>query len=115
MIFVCLSTKAVHLEVASDLSTNTFLSSLKRFISRRGYPVGMRSDNGTNFVGADHVLKQLIEQIQSHGKEASRFLSTLGMQWKFNPPSAPHMGGIWEAAVKSVKKHLLAEWESSYI
>ncbi|XP_062704119.1 uncharacterized protein LOC115258504 [Aedes albopictus] len=50
-VFVCLSTRAIHLEVASDLSSDTFLGALKRFISRRGYPVEIRSDNGTNFVG----------------------------------------------------------------
>ncbi|XP_038122496.1 uncharacterized protein LOC119771145 [Culex quinquefasciatus] len=108
-VFVCLSTKAVHLEVASDLSTNTFISVLKRFVSRRGYPVEIWSDNGTNFVGADRVLQEFVEQIQFNGKEAARFLSNLGIKWTFNPPSAPHMGGIWEAAVKSTKKHLVAE------
>ncbi|XP_065078248.1 uncharacterized protein LOC135701393 [Ochlerotatus camptorhynchus] len=109
VVFVCLSTRAVHLEVANDLSSNTFLGSLKRFISRRGCPIEIRSDNGTNFIGADRILQQFIEQIMSNSKDASRYLSNLGIKWVFNPPSAPHMGGIWEAAVRSVKKHLVAE------
>ncbi|XP_062538001.1 uncharacterized protein LOC134206316 [Armigeres subalbatus] len=98
VVFVCLSTRAVHLEVASDLSADTFIGSLKRFISRRGYPVEIRSDNGTNFVGADRKLREFFEQIHSSSKNASRYFGNLGINWIFNPPSAPHMGGIWEAA-----------------
>ncbi|XP_062704253.1 uncharacterized protein LOC109622039 [Aedes albopictus] len=110
VVYVCLSTRAVHLEAASDMSTNTFISTLKRFVSRRGYPNEIRSDNGTNFIGADRVLREFVDQIQSHTKDAERYLSNLGIKWVFNPPSAPHMGGIWEAAVKSVKCHLVAEF-----
>ncbi|XP_058816123.1 uncharacterized protein LOC131679408 [Topomyia yanbarensis] len=79
VVFVCLSTRAVHLEVANDLSSDTFLGSLKRFISRRGYPVEIRSDNGTNFVGADRKLREHLDQIISHSKDASRYLSNLGI------------------------------------
>ncbi|XP_062557335.1 uncharacterized protein LOC134222207 [Armigeres subalbatus] len=108
-VYVCLSTRAVHLEAAGDMSTNTFLGTLKRFISRRGYPSEIWSDNGTNFIGADHTLQDLLKQVRTHDKEASRFLSNIGIKWTFIPPSAPHMGGIWEAAVKSAKWHLVAE------
>ncbi|XP_058817690.1 uncharacterized protein LOC131680999 [Topomyia yanbarensis] len=69
VVFVCLSTRAVHLEVACDLSTNTFINVLKRFVSRRGYPNEIWSDNGTNFVGADRVLQEFVEKIKSHSKE----------------------------------------------
>ena len=50
-IFVCMSTKAVHLEVTSDLTTEAFTACLRRFISRRNCPLTIRSDNGPNFVG----------------------------------------------------------------
>lgn len=101
--------------MASDLSSDTFLGALKRFISRRGYPVEIRSDNGTNFVGADRKLREFMEKILANSKDASRYLSNLGISWVFNPPSAPHMGGIWEPAVRSVKKHLVAELGESAI
>lgn len=114
-VYVCLSTRAVHLEAAGDMSTNTFLGTLKRFISRRGYPNEIWSDNGTNFVGADRTLQELLDQVRIHDKQASRFLSNLGIKWTFIPPSAPHMGGIWEAAVKSAKRHLVAELGSEAI
>lgn len=61
VVYVCLSTRAIHLEVASDMSTNTFISSLKRFVSRRCYPNEICSDNDINFIGVDRVLRDFIE------------------------------------------------------
>ena len=58
-IFICFSTKAVHLEVVSDLTTAAFLATLKRFISRRGLPQAIHTDNGSNFVGARNDLQEL--------------------------------------------------------
>ncbi|XP_062715058.1 uncharacterized protein LOC134291384 [Aedes albopictus] len=107
-VFVCMSTKAVHLEVASDLSTGMFISALKRFIAKRGYPSEIWSENGTNFVGADRYLQEFQHALNNNNKSADQFLTNVGIKWVFNPPSAPHRGGIWEAAVKSVKRHLLA-------
>lgn len=95
-LFVCLTTKAVHLELASDLSTDAFLAALRRFISRRGRCSHIYSDCGTNFVGAQRYLQSCMQQ----AVEKER------IQWHFNPPSAPHFGGIWEAGIKSVKTHL---------
>ncbi|XP_055590387.1 uncharacterized protein LOC129742510 [Uranotaenia lowii] len=91
-VFVCLSTRAVHVEGASDLSTNTFLSTLKRFISRRGYPVEICSDQGTNFVGADRALREFLDHLQSNSKDVSKFLSNIGIKWSLTR-HPPH---IWE-------------------
>lgn len=104
-VFVCLATKAVHLEAATDLSANTFIAALKRFCARRGLPNQLWSDNGTNFVGADRQLKELLASA-TFNSEVNQHLNNLGIQWNFITPSAPHMGGIWEGAVKSMKKHL---------
>ncbi|XP_060842552.1 uncharacterized protein LOC132922848 [Rhopalosiphum padi] len=101
-LFVCLSTKAVHLEVVTDLTTEAFLASFDRFVARRGIPVQIYSDCGTNYVGAAKQLKTLFHDAAT--KEALH--ARVPCQWRFNPPAAPHFGGIWEAAIKSTKLHL---------
>lgn len=108
-IFVCMSTKAVHMELVSDLSTDRFLQALRRFIARRGRCSDIFSDNGTNFVGARNRMQDLLKILKdsSHHKTISRELAKEGIQWHFNPPSAPHFGGLWEAAVRSAKTHLV--------
>ncbi|XP_070518860.1 uncharacterized protein [Cardiocondyla obscurior] len=104
-LFVCLSTRAVHLELVSDYGSSAFLAAFTRFCSRRGLPHSVFSDNGTNFVGADRELSVAF-------REALRdpdFLNHTAqdkVSWHFIPPSAPHFGGLWEAGIKSVKYHL---------
>ncbi len=99
-IFICLSTRAVHLELVSDLSTARFLESLQRFISRRGTPKQLLSDNATNFQGARNFFLENAERFTS-------FATAEMFTWQFIPPRAPHHGGIWEAAVRSAKAFLL--------
>ncbi|XP_071874211.2 uncharacterized protein [Bombus fervidus] len=108
-IFICLATRAVHIELVSDLTTDAFIAALRRFISRRGHCVTILSDNGTNFVGANRELKDLQALFQStkHKEEIQKFLTDRKIQWHFNPPNSPHFGGLWEAAVKSFKRHLI--------
>ncbi|XP_074096713.1 uncharacterized protein LOC141525910 [Cotesia typhae] len=105
-VFICFSTSAIHLEAVSDYSTEAFLKAFRRFSSRRGICKTLHSDCGTNFKGADNELKRLFSKATSESKELQRLLTNDGTNWKFNPPGAPHMGGKWEAAVKSVKRHL---------
>ncbi|KAI4472723.1 hypothetical protein M0802_016545 [Mischocyttarus mexicanus] len=105
-VFVCFSTSAVHLEVVSDYSTEGFLKAFRRFASRRGIPKTLRSDCGTNFQGADAQLKELFSTATKESLRIQRLLANDGTKWIFNPPGAPHMGGKWEAAVKSIKYHL---------
>ncbi|CAI6354007.1 unnamed protein product [Macrosiphum euphorbiae] len=102
-VFVCFVVKAVHLEVVSDLSTDAFIAALNRFVSRRGLPVNIYSDCGTNFVGAAAQLKELV----NHPDNQGRLSATIQSVWHFNPPGAPHFGGLWEAAVKSAKSLLV--------
>lgn len=107
-IFVCFATKAIHIELVSNLTSDTFIGAFKRFISRRGKPAYMYSDNGNTFVGAQKQLKELydfynIQQVQS---EIERFLRGQAISWNFIPPNAPHFDGLWEAAVKSAKYHM---------
>ncbi|XP_059217410.1 uncharacterized protein LOC131994651 [Stomoxys calcitrans] len=106
-IFVCFATKAIHLEATSDLSTQSFLAALARFIGRRGCPEKIYSDNGKNFIGAAEMLKKdQKEFMKSLQSSAIQQHAHQNLEWKFIPPGAPHMGGLWEAGVKSFKIHL---------
>lgn len=107
-LFVCLSVKAVHLELVSDLTTDAFIATLRRFVARRGYPSQIWSDHGTNFVGADRELKQMQEFLsdQITQRKVSEFCTSQNIEWKYIPEKSPHFGGLWESAVKSAKAHL---------
>ena len=106
-LFVSLSVKAVHLEPVSDLTTDAFIASLRRFTSRRGKPSLILSDHGTNFTGANQELKEIYEFFnkQKTQGDISDFCSAQCIKWRFIPEHAPHFGGLWEAAVKSMKFH----------
>ncbi|XP_049318369.1 uncharacterized protein LOC125780328 [Bactrocera dorsalis] len=105
-VFVCMSTSAVHIEVATDYTSDTFIAAYRRFTARRGICHTLYSDCGTTFLGADATLKKLFTQGSSESTSIASLLLNDGTQWQFNPPAAPHMGGKWEAAVKSIKFHL---------
>ncbi|XP_055708973.1 uncharacterized protein LOC129805225 [Phlebotomus papatasi] len=104
-VFVCMTVKAVHLELITSLTTHAFIAAFKRFVARRGLPAHIYSDNGTNLVGGEKELRRLLRNRQAQ-QELSDFASKLHVQWHFNTPGAPHQGGLWEAAVKSFKYHL---------
>ena len=102
-LFTCLVTRMVHLEVTTDLSARSFLLVFKRFISRRGVPVKMISDNGTNFRLAESILRR---DDSLNCSEFSLFLAKHHVQWSFIPPASPWMGGAWERMVGTVKRAL---------
>lgn len=104
-VFICMVYKAVHLELVSGLDANSFIAALTRFASLRAGSVHhMYSDNGTNFIGADRILREAVELWRD--SEVMNHLQAHSIEWHYNPPNAPHHGGLWEAAVKSVKNHL---------
>ena len=107
MQFLCFATKAVHNEIVTSLTTEAFLAALRRFIARRGRPKQIYSDNGTNFQGASNQLHDIYKML--HSSQLARvqdFLADEGCNRKFIPPHGPHFGGLWEAAVKSIKHDL---------
>ncbi|XP_049301625.1 uncharacterized protein LOC125775149 [Anopheles funestus] len=108
-LFVCMSTRAIHIELVSDLSTDAFLAALRRFISRRGLPGRIFSDNATNFIGARNELEDLANMFsnEANAQTIINECNSHGIQWSFIPPRSPHFGGIWEAGVKQVKHHLI--------
>lgn len=104
-LFVCLATRAIHLELVRDYSTSAFLAAFERFTSRRGLPTNLYSDNGTNFQGANKELITAFKQVTSDPYLRSHLAADY-ISWHFIPPAAPHFGGIWEAGVKCTKTHL---------
>jgi len=98
-VFVCLATRAIHPEPVVGLTINAFFAALRQFMARRGKCAKIYSDNATNFI---EVQRKLASYLQ--GADAN--IAQEGIQWHFNPPAAPHFGGIWESAVKSGKYHL---------
>ena len=107
-IFICFSTRAVHLEVISEETTEAFLAGMDRFVARRGRPHTIWSDNGSNFTGAKNQLNKLYQLLKTKEVNCSihQHLLRNRIEWKNIPARSPNFGGLWEAAVKSMKYHL---------
>lgn len=105
VLFTCLNMRAIHLEVAYRLNAESCIMAIRRFVVRRGPPIAIFTDNGTNFKAAS---KELQNQIQRIDAECANVFTNARTRWSFNPPSAPHMGGIWERMVRSVKEMMSA-------
>ena len=106
-LFTCLASQAVHLEIAFGLDVDCFLSAFYRMINRRSLPEEIISDNGTNFVAAEKELRKLSNEIVKDRKFVSTMTSKK-IKWTFNPPYAPHFGGIFETMIKAAKKAIVA-------
>ncbi|XP_062538360.1 uncharacterized protein LOC134206648 [Armigeres subalbatus] len=107
-VFVCMACKAVHIEVVMDLTTEAFLAALRRFVARRGKPIEIYCDNATNFVGARRQLSELDRMFQRQQLQEQLCAETSrdSITFKFIPAKSPNFGGLWEAAVKSLKGHM---------
>lgn len=116
-LFVCLATKAIHLEIVSDLTTQAFLAALSRFISRRGLSKNIFSDHGTNFVGAKNELQDFSDFLKKTSTQQAicNHLLKQEINWHFIPPRAPEHGGLWEAGVKSMKYHLTRVLQEAHL
>ena len=112
-LFTCLTTRAVHLEMAFALDTDSFLNAFYRMVARRGLPEKVLSDNGTNFVGAVRELKELVEKLDRD--KVIHSTANQGIEWKFNPPAAPHFGGPFEIMIKAAKRAIFAILGSSAV
>ena len=101
-------TEACHIQLVSDLSAEAFFATLRRFVSRRGNPTQIWSDNATCFWRTDKNLKELYRLLQRSDIKESvmNFCTSQSIQWKYCPPTGPHHGSVWENRVKSCKRHL---------
>lgn len=92
------------MEVVGNLMSETFVDAFRRFTVRRGPCEELISDNGTTFVAANKELRKAVLSWQ--GILANEQLVEMGTRWRFITPASPFKGGLWEAAVKSMKFHL---------
>ena len=109
-IFVCFNSRAIHIEDVGSLKTDAFIQALRRFISVRGSPKKIWSDNGTNFTGAEKELRRSIRDLDDgtikrelHRYETDWYRCAVP-EWHFQPPTASHMLGVWERLIRSVRK-----------
>ncbi|XP_055714219.1 uncharacterized protein LOC129808464 [Phlebotomus papatasi] len=107
-LFICMATKAVHLEVVSDLTTDAFIAALRRFTARRGHCDNIYCDNAKNFVGAAQPSDSgdVIQAVKKHRDRVVNFMAESGTQFHFIPACSPTFGGLWERGVANVKHHL---------
>ena len=104
VVFTCLSSRAVHLEMSHSLSTDSFIQAFRRFVSRRGNVKCVRSDNGTNIVAGNKELKEALAEWNDHA--VYNWMLQNSIEWKFQPPAASHFGGAVEREIRTVRKIL---------
>ena len=97
ILFTCMSTRAVHVEVIQSMDAASCINALRRFFALRGPAKQLRSDRGTNFVGASSELGMRPDDPSQ--TNTLRYLHENGCTWEFNPPHASHMGGVWERMI----------------
>ena len=109
MSFVCLSTRAIHIELVSDLTSEDFQAVFGRFTARRRFPSDVFSDNGFNFVGANRELADAFKLLVTDATQRKfhHLTSRHGTTWHIIPNRAPHFGGLWESAIKHMKRLLV--------
>ena len=104
LILTCLVSRAVHLELIEDMSTDAFICRLRRFIALRGNVKLIRCDRGTNFVGAERELREACREMND--AKIVDELSERNCKFLFNPPTASHFGGVWERMIRIVRQIL---------
>ena len=109
VLFCCMSSRAIHVELANTLSTESFLLAYQRFTSVRGHPQKIWSDPGTNFIGAKPVLEEMYAYLRQQNEESVEdYAAKNGTYWTWRilPADSPHRNGAAEAAVKITKRAL---------
>lgn len=100
-LFLCLQTHCCHLDLESPLDIDAFLNAFIRMTPRRGWPKQMLSGNGTNFLSSSREINELVSAIDQD--KVQQMTSNKCVTWNWNPPAAPHFGGVFESVIKSAK------------
>ncbi|KAM9463019.1 uncharacterized protein Hap1MRO34_016877 [Clarias gariepinus] len=104
ILFTCMTTRGVHIEVIESMDACSCINAIRRFFAIRGPAKQMRSDRGTNFIAASVELG--MAEPNKNPPNICNYLRDSGCTWKFNPPHASHMGGVWERMI-GVTRRLL--------
>lgn len=104
-LFTCAVVRVVHLELVEDLSSESFIRAFRRFVSRRGVPERLISDNAKHFKDCSKRITSLSSQILE-AEKTQRYLASHGIRWQFIVERAPWWGGFYERLVGSVKRCL---------
>ena len=104
LVFTCLNSRAIHIEVLESMDASAFICALRRFLSVRGPTARIRCDRGSNFVGAKTELEQALQEMDEGALKT--YLADQGCEWSFNPPHASHFGGVWERQIGTIRRVL---------
>lgn len=104
VIFTCMSSRGAQLEISHSLETDSCINAIRRFMARRGPVKSIKSDNGTNIVGAEKELREMLAKLDQ--SKISNFLCNNCIEWHFNPPTDSHFGGVWERMIRTTRKIL---------
>lgn len=106
LLLTCFSSRAIHIEMLDDLTTDCFINGLRCFIAIRGTVTSLHSDQGTNFVGAENTFQKALKEVDID--RVQDFLTSKQCEFVFTTPTASHTGGIWERQIRTVKSILEA-------
>lgn len=106
LVFTCLSSRAIHLEVLETMDASSFICALRRFFALRGPANLLRCDNSTNFIGGKNELEESMRAMDE--RKIAQFVAEHGCQWKFNPPHASHFDCSWERQIGTIRRVLNA-------
>ncbi len=106
LIITCMASRAVHIELLDDMTTDSFINGLRCFIAIRGPVSTIRSDQGSNFIGASRELKEAVEKMKD--EKMTKYFEENQMKFSTNTPHASHMGGVWERHIRTVRSILSA-------
>ena len=105
-IFTCMTSRAIHLELYTEKSTDMFLMAFRRFVCLRGHPKLVWSDRGTNFVGAQEYLRDMVHNCNVTKVKSNLTEQGIMFEWVWNVPKASYMNGVVESLIKSVRRTL---------
>lgn len=104
LVFTCLASRAIHIEVLEAMDASAFICALRRFFALRGPAAILRCDRGTNFVGGKTELDEALKELDKDKIE--KFITEQECEWKFSPPHASHFGGVWERQILTIRRVL---------
>ena len=106
LVFTCLSSRAIHIELLESMDASSFICALRRFFALRGPVSILRCDRGTNFIGGKSELEDALREMDQ--RQVKGYVNNHGCEWIFNPPHASHFGSAWERQIGTIRRVLEA-------